>query len=199
MQQGWFICDAWVGFRTKQGLFLLCSSNSLQYILRFFYLPDLANSEQIAQSLLRGDRVADYVLKPARISYTLQENPGAYSDRLTCILGRLSHLQADIHEKMMHDSEICDQAESILKELWDWNTDRQQSLDSSNLSLPKGYDIFSSHTMNQYRAARLSINQICQRTLRRDFARTLKDWAAIFVPLSQILPAMRMSYFFSGP
>ena len=106
----------------------------------------------------------DYVSKPTRINYGLQKKPEAHGDRLTYILGRLSHLQADIHEKKMHGSEICDQAVSILKDLWDWDADWQQSLrlcgTISELSLPEGYDFFLSHTMNYYRAARLSINQI---------------------------------------
>ena len=109
--------------------------------------------------------MATYVLEPTKIAYGLQQEPEAHSDRLTCILGKLSHLQADMHEKKMPNPMICGQAKSILEELCAWNANRPQSFydpfgSASQLSLPEGYDIWACHTMNQYRAARLSVNQI---------------------------------------
>ncbi|KAL4861123.1 hypothetical protein BDV12DRAFT_204329 [Aspergillus spectabilis] len=121
----------------------------------------------ISQSLLRMDRVPDYILEPTRVASGLQQEPEAHSDRLTCIIGSLSHLQADIREKKItNPKEICDQAKSILNGLLVWDTQRQSFYDSlwppstSDLTSPEGYDFWACHTMNQDRSARLCINRI---------------------------------------
>ncbi|KAL4948042.1 hypothetical protein BDW69DRAFT_100985 [Aspergillus filifer] len=121
----------------------------------------------ISQNLLRAHRVGDYLLEPTKIASHLQQGPEEHIDRLICILGSLSHLQADTREnKITNPEETYDRAMSILNRLLAWNKGRQDSYSfirspsTSEPTLPEGYNVWACHAMNHYQSAQLLIARI---------------------------------------
>ncbi|KAL4948039.1 hypothetical protein BDW69DRAFT_101118 [Aspergillus filifer] len=129
---------------------------------------------RISQSLLRQERVPDDVLEPIKIASGFEKELEAYGDRLTYILGRLSHLWAGTQDKTKE--EIYRQAWLIQFELEVWRKSLPQapfkSESLSNPQLPQGHgifyhnpyrtynDIWTCHIWNQYLCARIIVLHI---------------------------------------
>ncbi|EAW07264.1 Zn(II)2Cys6 transcription factor [Aspergillus clavatus NRRL 1] len=147
---------------------------------------------QIITSCLQlGVHVPPSVLECAPISMFLRPQSEAYGDRLIYILGRLANLRADVRSKsMMDNQEILAAAYGIESELMAWlaslpadfqyTTVENPRPETSVKRLCRGIilynnryhiynDLWTCHTWNQYRCARIVVCEIILSCLRRLF------------------------------
>lgn len=115
-------------------------------------------------------------MDPIEIASGLEQEFEAYGDRLTYILGRLSHLRADMHNKTTDSMKVSRQAWLVLDELRDWHMSLPRASFKPQLrpypELPQGHgnfyhnpshaynNVWICHIMNQYLCAKIVVLQI---------------------------------------
>ncbi|GMF81526.1 unnamed protein product [Aspergillus oryzae] len=151
---------------------------------------DANDTSQIICCLQRAMRVPDSLIDCSKVAMFLRTRADVYGDRLIGIAGRLSNLRADINMGLLVDPhEILSAAYGIEAELMGWiaalppeflytNVEGPTLSDiSSNMwgQGPHPYnnkyhiynDLWTCHTFNQYRCARIIVSEIILTCLRQ--------------------------------